>query len=69
MTKHHAQSGVFPAEMWLALGRTANTLYDLALDLDEHQEVFEEIATRRPLTTSSPAASQATALVASGRHR
>lgn len=69
VTKHHAQSGVFPAEMWLALGRTANTLYDLALDLDEHQEVFEEIATRHPLTTSSPAATQATALVARGRHR
>ncbi|WP_327382163.1 hypothetical protein [Streptomyces sp. NBC_01207] len=69
VTKHHTQSGVFPAEMWLALGRTANTLYDLALDLDEHQDVFEEIATRRPLTASSPAATQATALVARGRHR
>ncbi|MFB7171896.1 hypothetical protein ACFCYM_13850 [Streptomyces sp. NPDC056254] len=69
VTKHHAQSGIFPAEMWLALGRTANTLHDLALDLDEHQEVFEEIASRRALTTSSPAATQATALVARGRHR
>ncbi|MFB6557406.1 hypothetical protein ACFCYH_00605 [Streptomyces sp. NPDC056400] len=69
VTKHHAQSGVFPAEMWLALGRTANSLHDLALDLDEHQEVFEEIASRRSLTTSPPAATQATALVARGRHR
>ncbi|MEU8495228.1 hypothetical protein AB0940_01000 [Streptomyces sp. NPDC006656] len=69
VTKHHAQTGTFPAEMWLALGRTANTLHDLALDLDEHQEVFEEIAARRSLTTSSPTATQATALVARGRHR
>ncbi|MGE7384242.1 hypothetical protein ACQKM2_01895 [Streptomyces sp. NPDC004126] len=69
VTKHHAQSGAIPAEMWLALGRTANTLHDLALDLDEHQGVFEEIASRRALTTSSPVATQATALVARGRHR
>ncbi|MEU9939090.1 hypothetical protein [Streptomyces lavendulae] len=69
VTKHHAQTGVFPAEMWLALGRTANSLHDLALDLDEHQEVFEKIATRRSLTASSAAATQATALVARGRHR
>ncbi|RSS81747.1 hypothetical protein [Streptomyces sp. WAC06614] len=69
VTKHHAQRGVFPAEMWLALGRTANTLHDLALDLDERQEVFEEITSRHSLTTASPAATQANPLVARGRHR
>ncbi|MDT9685034.1 hypothetical protein RND61_23670 [Streptomyces sp. TRM76323] len=69
VTKHHTQRGAFPAEMWLALGRTANTLHDLALDLDEHQEVFEEIATQRATAASAAVPPQATALVARGRHR
>ncbi|MEU6312315.1 hypothetical protein [Streptomyces sp. NPDC047014] len=69
VTEHQAQSGVVPAEMWLALGRTANTLHDLGLDLNEHSEVFAEIASRRSPMMCSPTATQATALVARGRHR
>jgi hypothetical protein len=36
LVKDHAERGALPAEVWLALGRAANELHDIALDLDEH---------------------------------
>ncbi|MFC0844744.1 hypothetical protein ACFH04_13650 [Streptomyces noboritoensis] len=69
ITRHHAHSGAFPGEMWLALGRTANTLHDLALDLDEHHEVFVQLAQRSSGAAPAPVAGQSGALVARGRHR
>lgn len=68
ITRQHTHDGAFPGEMWLALGRTANTLHDLALDLDEHHDVFAQIA-QRPSGTPAPVLGQAGALVTRGRHR
>ncbi|MFD9793347.1 hypothetical protein ACFWXK_20635 [Streptomyces sp. NPDC059070] len=69
ITRHHAHSGAFPAEMWLALGRTANTLHDLALDLDEHHDVFTQLTQWPSSAAPTPVTGQGGALVARGRHR
>ncbi|MFJ2876517.1 hypothetical protein [Streptomyces sp. NPDC087298] len=38
--KDRAERGALPPEVWLALGRAANELHDIGLDLDEHIESF-----------------------------
>ncbi|CAM5445283.1 hypothetical protein [Streptomyces hirsutus] len=47
--KDQAERGILPAEVWLALGRAANELHDIALDLDEHTEL-----TTRPAPIPAP---------------
>ncbi|MGW3009591.1 hypothetical protein ACWC9R_12245 [Streptomyces sp. NPDC001219] len=42
--RHHAQAGSFPPEVWLALGRAANELNDICLDLDEHADDIRRLA-------------------------
>ncbi|MCZ1006860.1 hypothetical protein [Streptomyces lydicus] len=42
--QHHAQAGSFPPEVWLALGRAANELNDICLDLDEHADDIRRLA-------------------------
>ncbi|GAA3903949.1 hypothetical protein GCM10022244_12650 [Streptomyces gulbargensis] len=66
-SRNHAADGSFPAEAWLALGRAANTLANLTIDLEQHQEVFEKIGKQPPAPASAPP--KATAFVARGRHR
>ncbi|WP_406357256.1 hypothetical protein OHB56_32930 [Streptomyces sp. NBC_01635] len=44
--KDQAERGILPAEAWLALGRAANELHDIALDLDEHTDALTELTTR-----------------------
>ncbi len=51
--KDQAERGVLPAEVWLALGRAANELHDIALDLDDHTDVLTALATR-PVDTPVP---------------
>ncbi|WP_371679658.1 hypothetical protein [Streptomyces sp. NBC_01276] len=60
-----ATAGVLPPEAWLALGRAANELHDIGLDLNDHAEDLRRLA-QAPATTPLPAA--ASALVAR-RHR
>ncbi|MFF3125884.1 hypothetical protein ACFVRD_26950 [Streptomyces sp. NPDC057908] len=43
--KDRAERGALPPEVWLALGRAANELHDIGLDLDEHTD---------SLTTGTP---------------
>ncbi|MGW6454407.1 hypothetical protein ACWF94_00525 [Streptomyces sp. NPDC055078] len=50
--KDRAESGVFPSEVWLALGRAANELHDVGLDLDEHTDALRQVA-RRPAPDST----------------
>ncbi|MGW4345336.1 hypothetical protein ACWEL8_09690 [Streptomyces sp. NPDC004690] len=38
--KDQAERGALPAEVALALGRASHGLHDVALDLDEHQDVL-----------------------------
>lgn len=66
-SRNHAADGSFPAEAWLALGRAANTLANLTIDLEQHQEVFEKIGKQPPAPATAPP--KATAFVARGRHR
>lgn len=60
-----ALTGALPPEVWLALGRAANELHDIALDLDAHAEDIHRLAQSPPSAVLPPAPS---ALVAR-RHR
>ncbi|WGD39803.1 hypothetical protein [Streptomyces cathayae] len=53
--KDQAERGILPAEVWLALGRAANELHDIALELDEHTDTLTELTTRpAPIPTPPP---------------
>lgn len=59
---------LLPPEVWLALGRAANELHDIGLDIDEHTDTISALATPPPdatVTVPKPAVS-ATGV---GRHR
>lgn len=60
-----ASAGLLPPEVWLALGRAANELNDIALDLDNHAEEIQRLTRQQPSATVPPVPS---ALVAR-RHR
>ncbi|APE26495.1 hypothetical protein DEJ43_28175 [Streptomyces venezuelae ATCC 10712] len=47
--QQQATQGLLPPEVWLALGRAANELNDIGLDLDEHLDTLA--AARTPSTT------------------
>ncbi|WP_215449432.1 hypothetical protein [Streptomyces sp. ATCC 21386] len=49
--KDTSQHGILPPEVWLAIGRAANELHDIGLDLDEHAETLDALA-----GTASPTA-------------
>lgn len=53
IAQHRAQVGAFPLEICLALGRAANALNDIALDLDEHTGDIHHLAD--PPAASHPA--------------
>ncbi|MFC5253045.1 hypothetical protein [Streptomyces nigrescens] len=53
IAQHRAQAGSFPPEVFLAVGRAANELHDIALDLDEHADDIHRLAT--PPTAAHPA--------------
>jgi hypothetical protein len=42
--KHHSERGILPPEVWLAVGRAANELHSIGLDLDEHVEQLDALA-------------------------
>lgn len=53
-----------PAEVWLALGRAANELHDIGLDIDEHTDTIAALAipqsrvgtkVPKPVTSGTPA--------------
>ncbi|MGV9790844.1 hypothetical protein ACWEIK_22355 [Streptomyces sp. NPDC004673] len=55
--KDQAERGVLPAEVWLAMGRAANELDDIVLDLDEHKDTLHRVGTQpAAATTKRPAA-------------
>uniref|UniRef100_UPI0006E3E98D hypothetical protein n=1 Tax=Streptomyces neyagawaensis TaxID=42238 RepID=UPI0006E3E98D len=58
--KHHSEQGILPPEVCLAMGRAANELHDIVLDLDEHVDQFGTFASpgaSPPPTTPKPVAS------------
>ncbi|MGW3056513.1 hypothetical protein ACWC98_11310 [Streptomyces goshikiensis] len=60
-----ASAGVLPPEAWLALGRAANELNDIGLDLDDHIEDLHRLS---QAPTAAPVPPVASALVAR-KHR
>ncbi|MER6714608.1 hypothetical protein [Streptomyces sp. NPDC000877] len=54
--KDHAERGLLPAEVWLALGRAANELDDLGIDLDPTLNTLQRFSTRPAATTPTPPA-------------
>ncbi|WP_405889839.1 hypothetical protein OG427_07270 [Streptomyces sp. NBC_00133] len=66
----HTERGTFPPEVWLALGRAANDLSQLCVNLDEHAGEFRQLAQTPSATcltmTPTPVAS---ALVVARRRR
>ncbi|PKV84326.1 hypothetical protein [Streptomyces sp. TLI_146] len=46
-----AHRGMLPPVVWLAMGRAANELHSVGMDLDEHAEAIEQLGT--PPTTAS----------------
>ncbi|MFB7270790.1 hypothetical protein [Streptomyces sp. NPDC056244] len=68
VAQHQAQAGSLPPEAGLALGRAANKLHDIALDLDEHAEAIQRLADP-PAVTYTAAARPAASGIAAGRRR
>ncbi|MFD9967741.1 hypothetical protein ACFWYA_06085 [Streptomyces sp. NPDC059011] len=64
--KGEAERGALPAEVWLALGRAANELHDISLDLDEHQDLLRRLGTWPATTAAKP---PAPAPLVARRHR
>ncbi|MFI0037207.1 hypothetical protein ACH4NS_17230 [Streptomyces mutabilis] len=52
--KNEAERGALPTEVWLALGRAANELHDISLDLDEHQNLLQHLGTRPATSAAEP---------------
>ncbi|MFD9715788.1 hypothetical protein [Streptomyces sp. NPDC059076] len=44
--KDRTENRGFPPEVWLALGRAANELHDIGLDLDEYTDTLQQLARR-----------------------
>ncbi|AJE87408.1 hypothetical protein SLNWT_7032 [Streptomyces albus] len=55
VAKDQAEQGVLPPEVWLAVGRAANELHDIALALDEHHDTLKH-AGSPPAAASWPPA-------------
>ncbi|MFF0448015.1 hypothetical protein ACFYT4_16670 [Streptomyces sp. NPDC004609] len=66
--KGHAENGLLPPEVWLALGRAANELHDIGLDLDEHTDTLRELARPAPPGATPSVAKHVSPLIAR-RHR
>lgn len=56
LARHQAERGALPAEVWLSLGRAANELYSIGLDLDDHKDTLVQFGTRTGLAASKPPA-------------
>ncbi|MFG2707389.1 hypothetical protein [Streptomyces sp. NPDC048386] len=55
-SKDHAERGLLPAEVWLALGRAANDLYSLGFDLEPTLNTLQRFSTQPAATTAKPPA-------------
>ena len=64
--KTQAEQGRLPAEVWLALGRAANELDDIAYDLDEHRTTLRHLS-QQPIPAAAKPPAPAPLVVR--RHR
>ncbi|MFE6779912.1 hypothetical protein [Streptomyces sp. NPDC057702] len=61
--KGQAEGGALPAEVCLALGRGANELHDIAVDLDEHRGALQRLGSRPAAASMKPPAEPALLVV------
>ncbi|MEW1723844.1 hypothetical protein [Streptomyces sp. NPDC093109] len=52
--KDQAERGALPPEVWLTLGRAANELHDISLDLDEHKDILQHVSTQPATAAAKP---------------
>ncbi|MFI1890218.1 hypothetical protein [Streptomyces jumonjinensis] len=62
--KGHAENGLLPPEVWLALGRATNELHDIGLDLDEHTDTLRQLARPVPPGTTPTVTKPGSPLIA-----
>ncbi|MFF5719339.1 hypothetical protein [Streptomyces buecherae] len=61
--KDQAEQGALPAEVCLALGRGANALHDIAVDLEEHQGTLQRLGSQPATAATKPPAAPAPLVV------
>ncbi|MFF4361546.1 hypothetical protein [Streptomyces sp. NPDC001604] len=66
--KTHSEHGILPPEVWLALGRAANELGSVGVDLHEHTGAIKQIAMPTAPSTG-PAGRPSTSAMVVRRHR
>ncbi|WP_216588009.1 hypothetical protein [Streptomyces brasiliscabiei] len=59
----NSERGVLPPEVWLALGRAANELNSVGVDLNEHTGTIKQVAAPTPPSSRPAAAPVASAMV------
>ncbi|MFE1199587.1 hypothetical protein ACFW6E_43940 [Streptomyces olivaceoviridis] len=52
--RDQAERGALPTEVWLALGRAANELHSIGLDLDDHKDALTQFGARTGPATARP---------------
>ncbi|GAA1160107.1 hypothetical protein GCM10009654_15390 [Streptomyces hebeiensis] len=67
--QEQAERGSLPAEVWLALGRAANEMDSISLDLDEHTEAIKSLSTPSAAPATTMAAASAASPLVVRRHR
>lgn len=58
-----AHRGALPPEVWLAMGRAANELHRVGVDLDEHADTLKQLGTPPATATTPPPKTVASAMV------
>ncbi|WP_043267065.1 hypothetical protein [Streptomyces sp. CT34] len=58
-----AHRGVLPPEVWLAMGRAANELHSVGMDLDEHTDTLKQLGTPPATASTTPPKPIASAMV------
>ncbi|MFI2204614.1 hypothetical protein ACH47Z_28280 [Streptomyces sp. NPDC020192] len=66
--KTHSEHGILPPEVWLALGRAANELGSVGVDLHGHTGAIKQL-TMPSAPSTSPAARPAASAMVVRRHR
>ncbi|MFJ9085758.1 hypothetical protein ACIRL3_25385 [Streptomyces sp. NPDC102384] len=61
--KVNSERGVLPPEVWLALGRAANELHSVGIDLTEHTGAIQKVAAPAVESSSPTAAPIASAMI------
>lgn len=58
-----AHRGMLPPEVWLAMGRAANELHSVGMDLDEHTDTIKQLGKPPVAVSTTPAKPVVSAMV------